>query len=76
MNPATPWWLGTTKRFVQMNLRENDVGADPAEYVALWFKQAGIESGFYWYVSAILAVTTVGFMLLPETKKHSLILED
>lgn len=54
----------------------NTLFGGTAEYVALWFKQAGIESGFYWYVSAILAVTTVGFMLLPETKKHSLILED
>lgn len=54
----------------------NTLFGGTAEYVALWFKQAGMESGFYWYVSGILAVTTVGFILLPETKKHSLILED
>ena len=28
-----------------------------AEYVALWFKQAGHETGFYWYVTAISAVS-------------------
>ena len=47
-----------------------------AEYVALWFKSAGIESGFYWYVSAFLAAATVAFLMLPDTKKTSLILED
>jgi MHS family alpha-ketoglutarate permease-like MFS transporter len=47
-----------------------------AEYVALWFKQAGIESAFYWYVSAMIAVALVAFLLLPETKRTSLIAED
>ncbi len=41
-----------------------------AEYVALWFKQAGVESGFYWYLTAILGMATVGFLLLPETKTN------
>ena len=54
----------------------NTLFGGTAEYVALWFKQAGVESGFYWYVAAILAVTTVGFLMLPETKTKSLILED
>jgi MHS family alpha-ketoglutarate permease-like MFS transporter len=47
-----------------------------AEYVALSFKQAHVESGFYWYVAIILAITTVCFWLLPETKRTSLITED
>lgn len=47
-----------------------------AEYVALRFKQAGLESGFYWYVAAMLAVTSLCFWLLPETKHTSLIVED
>ncbi len=47
-----------------------------AEYVALRFKQAHVESGFYWYVAIILAITTVCFWLLPETKRTSLITED
>lgn len=47
-----------------------------AEYVALRFKQAQLESGFYWYVAVVLAITTVCFWLLPETKHTSLIVED
>ena len=44
-----------------------------AEYAALWFKAAGAESGFYWYLTAIIGMATVGFLMLPETKKTSLI---
>jgi MHS family alpha-ketoglutarate permease-like MFS transporter len=47
-----------------------------AEYVALWFKQGGIESGFYWYVTAIIGAATIAFLMLPETKRTSLIEED
>jgi len=47
-----------------------------AEYVALWFKNAHMESAFYWYVTAILACATIAFLMLPETKRTSLILED
>jgi len=47
-----------------------------AEYVALWFKDFGMESAFYWYVTGILAVATIGFVMLPDTRKASLIAED
>ena len=47
-----------------------------AEYVALWFKQAGVESGFYWYLSAVIGLAAIAFVLLPETKHTSLIVED
>jgi MHS family alpha-ketoglutarate permease-like MFS transporter len=47
-----------------------------AEYVALWFKQAGVESGFYWYLSAVIGLAAIAFVLLPETKRTSLIVED
>ncbi len=36
----------------------------------------GIEAGFYWYVTAIIGAATIAFLMLPETKKTSLILED
>lgn len=39
-----------------------------AEYVALWFKQRGAESGFYWYVAGGIVVALVAFILLPETR--------
>jgi MHS family alpha-ketoglutarate permease-like MFS transporter len=47
-----------------------------AEYVALWFKSEGLESGFYLYVAAIMAVGLTVSLLLKDTGKHSLILED
>lgn len=47
-----------------------------AEYVALWFKHEGMESGFYLYLSAMMVVGLVVALLLRDTGKHSLILED
>jgi MHS family alpha-ketoglutarate permease-like MFS transporter len=47
-----------------------------AEFVAGWFKSVGLEAGFYWYVSAITGVALIAFLLLPETQKTSLIIED
>lgn len=42
-----------------------------AEYVALWFKSANIESGFYWYVTACAGVSLIVYVLMPETRKTS-----
>ncbi len=39
-----------------------------AEYVALWFKNAGAESGFFWYVAACAAVSLVVYVTMRETK--------
>ncbi|WUN35826.1 MFS transporter [Kitasatospora sp. NBC_00315] len=39
-----------------------------AEYVALWFKNAGAESGFYWYVSGCAAVSLVVYLSMRETR--------
>ncbi|MEU9382743.1 MFS transporter [Streptomyces sp. NPDC048279] len=39
-----------------------------AEYVALWFKNAGIESGFFWYVAGCAAVSLVVYVTMRETK--------
>ncbi|MGR4863360.1 MFS transporter [Caulobacter sp. LARHSG274] len=47
-----------------------------AEYVALWFKHGGMESGFYLYLSGMMVVGLVVALLLRDTGKHSLILED
>jgi MHS family alpha-ketoglutarate permease-like MFS transporter len=54
----------------------NTLFGGTAEYVALWFKQAGMESGFYWYLSGVIGMAAIGFLMLPETKTKSLILED
>ncbi|WP_433511039.1 MFS transporter [Nonomuraea sp. CA-143628] len=43
-----------------------------AEYVALWFKSSGIESGFYWYVSGCAAVSLVVYLTMRETRDVAL----
>jgi MHS family alpha-ketoglutarate permease-like MFS transporter len=42
-----------------------------AEYVALWFKQAGHETWFYWYVSACIAVSLIVFLSMRESSRSS-----
>ncbi|MBV9996299.1 MAG: MFS transporter [Caulobacteraceae bacterium] len=54
----------------------NAVFGGTAEYVALWFKQAGIESGFYIYVSAGCLIAFVVAARMRETQTTSRILED
>ena len=47
-----------------------------AEYVALWFKSIGMESGFYVYASVLSAVAFVAALSIRDTQKHSRIIED
>jgi MHS family alpha-ketoglutarate permease-like MFS transporter len=47
-----------------------------AELVALGLKKAGWEMGFYWYVTAIIALSLVTYLTMRDTRKHSRILED
>lgn len=47
-----------------------------AEAVALWFKQAGMESGFYWYVTACIACSLAVYVWMPDTRTHSRIDRD
>jgi MHS family alpha-ketoglutarate permease-like MFS transporter len=54
----------------------NSIFGGSAEYVALWFKQAQMESGFYIYVSLVMAVALVVAIRLRDTNKESLITED
>ena len=54
----------------------NTLFGGTAEYVALWFKQAGVESGFYWYVTALIGVSLVVYLRMRETQRESLIAED
>jgi len=41
-----------------------------AEYVALWFKSAGQESTFFWYVSVLAAVALIASWLMPDPRVH------
>ena len=47
-----------------------------AEYVALAFKQAGNESGFYTYVTVVIGASLAVYLLMPDTRRHSRIAED
>ncbi|MDC7685253.1 MFS transporter [Asticcacaulis sp. BYS171W] len=42
-----------------------------AEYVALWLKQAGVESAFFWYVSGCIGVSLLVYVFTRDTKHHS-----
>jgi MFS transporter, MHS family, alpha-ketoglutarate permease len=44
-----------------------------AEYVALWFKQAGNEGGFYWYATAIIGCSLLVYAGMRDTRKESAI---
>jgi MHS family alpha-ketoglutarate permease-like MFS transporter len=47
-----------------------------AEYVALWFKSAGVESGFYVYAALLSAISFVVVLTMKDTRQHSRITED
>ena len=47
-----------------------------AEYVALWFKGAGRESGFYWYATAVIACTLAVALTMRDTGRNSAIERD
>lgn len=42
-----------------------------AEYIALWFKSKGIESGFYWYVTICIACSLLVYLFMRDTKQDS-----
>ncbi|WP_296711377.1 MFS transporter [Rhodoblastus sp.] len=44
-----------------------------AEYIALWFKQQGMESGFYYYASGVIFCSLLVYFFLPDTKKTSVL---
>ncbi len=54
----------------------NTLFGGTAEYVALWFKDQGVERAFYWYVTAMIGLSLIVYLCMRDTKRHSLILED
>ena len=42
-----------------------------AEYVALWLKQAGRETDFYWYVTAGIGVSLIVYATMRDTRDES-----
>jgi MHS family alpha-ketoglutarate permease-like MFS transporter len=47
-----------------------------AEYIALWFKSIGMETGYYWYVTACIACSLLVYITMKDTRKHSRIETD
>ncbi|WP_248799790.1 MFS transporter [Pseudomonas sp. MWU13-2105] len=47
-----------------------------AEYIALWFKSVGMETGYYWYVTACIACSLLVYVTMKDTRKHSRIEAD
>lgn len=54
----------------------NTIFGGTAEYVALSFKDAGWERGFYWYVTAMIAISLVVYLRMRDTRETSAIIED
>ena len=47
----------------------NAIFGGSAEYVALWFKKAGHEPWFYWYVAVMCAIAFVVALRMPDARK-------
>lgn len=54
----------------------NTLFGGTAEYLALSLKQAGVERWFYGYVTAMIAVSLVAYLRMPDTRATSRIIED
>jgi MHS family alpha-ketoglutarate permease-like MFS transporter len=42
-----------------------------AEYIALWFKNAGHETYFYWYVTICISISLLVYSTMKDTRKNS-----
>jgi MHS family alpha-ketoglutarate permease-like MFS transporter len=47
-----------------------------AEYVALWLKQEGRETDFYWYVTACIGISLLVYVTMRDTRDDSAINRD
>ncbi|KTT12407.1 MFS transporter [Pseudomonas oryzihabitans] len=47
-----------------------------AEYMALWFKSIGMESGYYWYVTGCIACSLLVYVFMKDTRDHSRIVHE
>jgi len=54
----------------------NTLFGGTAEFVALWFKQIGMEQAFYVYVTVMIGISLVVYIHMRDTQRHSQILED
>jgi MHS family alpha-ketoglutarate permease-like MFS transporter len=54
----------------------NTLFGGTAEYVALWLKLHEMERAFYWYVTAMIALSLIVYVRMRDTRRASLIVED
>jgi MFS transporter, MHS family, alpha-ketoglutarate permease len=54
----------------------NTLFGGTAEFVALYFKQIGIEEAFYVYVTVMIGISLIVYIRMRDTRQHSLIRED
>ena len=54
----------------------NAIFGGGAEYVALWFKNQKHESWFFTYVTVVIGMSLVVYLVMPDTRKASRIVED
>jgi MFS transporter, MHS family, alpha-ketoglutarate permease len=54
----------------------NTMFGGTAEYVGLWFKNQGMERGFYIYVTVMILISLITYICMKDTREHSRILED
>ncbi|MFW2829717.1 MFS transporter [Sphingomonas sp. ID0503] len=54
----------------------NTLFGGTAESIALLFKRWDVEHWFYWYVTALIAVSLIVYLRMRDTREHSLITED
>ena len=47
-----------------------------AEYLALWFKNMGHESWFYWYVTTCIVASLAVYVTMPETRHAATMADD
>lgn len=47
----------------------NTLFGGTAEYVALWLKHADQESGFYWYVTGMIALSLIVYVRMQDTRR-------
>lgn len=54
----------------------NTIFGGTAEYVALWFKSRGMEEGFFWYVTVMIGISLIVYVMMRDTRTYSEIKED
>jgi len=47
-----------------------------AEYVGLWFKDHGIETAFFWYVTVVAGIGFTAVMFMPDNRAHGYLRDD